>query len=373
MGYCRPYPPVPANALLAGCYHPDDCVGPGRLARTWVGSTMSDASTRRFLTATGESFGHEIVVLSDTEADTQAILAPGFGFPCIGFRVTLEDGIWNVVAEPPDAESFQTRVGRYGVPIMFPWPNRMRDGAFTFGGQSYRLPLSAQGQHAIHGLTRERAWTVEASGTDDSGAFCRASVVLGDAPDDPWPFPCRLTVEYRLHGRALRIVAEAQNLGAVPMPMGFGIHPWFEVPFGSGAARGQIELRVPAAGFWELDATTCTTGAVHPIADGFDAREWQPLGGRFIDDVLTDLQHADGWHTAEVRDPENGRSIAVRSDAVFREHVVFAPLHTDVVCLEPYTCATDAFNLDERGIDAGRIVLQPGERWRGIVEIEARP
>jgi aldose 1-epimerase len=328
--------------------------------------------TPRFRVSTGEHLGEQVIVLADDVAETQAILVPSFGFPCIAFRVGLDDGAWNVVAEPPDAEQFRTRVGRFGVPLMFPWPNRVRDGRFTFAGHEYTLPLPARGPHAIHGLTRDRPWTVGRTGVDDA-AFCRASIRIGASPNDPWPFPARLAVEYRLFDRSLDIHAEAENAGSTPMPMGFGIHPWFDVPFGSAAPRDAMELRAPAEGYWELDETLCTIGPVRAVTDGIDLRAWSPIAGRFIDDVYTDLTLEDGWFTAEVRDPANGRSIAVRSDAGFREHVVFAPLHSDVVCLEPYTCATDAFNLAERGIDSGRMVLEPGKTWRGAIQIIARP
>jgi aldose 1-epimerase len=334
---------------------------------------MSESAQHRFRVSTGEAVGQQIVILSDLEAETQAQLVPSFGFPCIAFRAFVDRCIWNVLAEPPDPESFTTRVGRYGLPIMFPWPNRIRDGRFAFAGREYQMPLRARGPHATHGLTRERAWTVEQTGTDEYGAFCRASVTIGESQDDIWPFPARLIVEYRLRGRTLSLRAAAENVGSDPMPMGFGIHPWFDVPFQSSSTRQQMEVRLPATAFWELDETLCTTGQIRPAAEGNDLLAWSAIEGRFIDDVYTGLTLTDGWCAAEVRDPANGRTIIVRSDGAFREHVVFAPLHSDVVCLEPYTCTTDALNLDAQGVNAGLIVLEPGQTWRGAIELEARP
>jgi len=278
-----------------------------------------------------------------------------------------------VLAEPPDEDSLLTRTSRYGIPIMYPWPNRMRDGAFTFGGQRHHFQKPPNAPHAIHGLVRGVPWTVEVRSVDSAGAFCRAGVEIGVANDDPWPFPTKLTVEYRLDDRELFVIAEAQNTGDQPMPMGFGIHPWFGMPLGPGGAKQTLEIRAPARKFWELDETLCTTGAIRPVSDGFDAQDWRAIGDRFIDDVYTDLPLEDGWFTAEIRDPASGRRVAVRSTETFREHVVFAPLHGQAVCLEPYTCATDAFNLNARGIDAGTLVLHPGRIWQGTCMIEAAP
>jgi aldose 1-epimerase len=49
--------------------------------------------------------------------------------------------------------------------------------------------------------------------------------------------------------------------------------------------------------------------------------------------------------------------------------VVYTPAHRQAFCVEPYTCATDAVNLQARGIDAGWLVLPPGEKWTAVVEM----
>lgn len=337
---------------------------------------MSGTPHERFKVGTGVRHRQETLTLTDHEAGAEAQVVPSLGLSCVAFRVATEGGVWSVLAEPPDDESALTRPGRFGIPIMYPWPNRMRDGRFSFGGRTYEMPASLNGPHgahAIHGVVRSRPWTVEAQGADELGAFCQASVEIGRHGDDAWPFRTRLTVEYRLYGRALFLIARASNTGDASMPMGFGIHPWFGMPLGPGGSKQTLELRAPARQFWELDDTLCTTGAVRPVADGFDAQDWRVIGDTFIDDVYTDLPLVDGWFTAEIRDPASGRRVAVRSDQTFREHVVFAPRHGQAVCLEPYTCASDAFNLNARGLDAGTIVLEPGGHWQGTCVIEAVP
>ena len=55
----------------------------------------------------------------------------------------------------------------------------------------------------------------------------------------------------------------------------------------------------------------------------------------------------------------------------FRELVVFTPPWTDAVCLEPYTCVTDAINLQEQGVDAGWRELGPGKTWETEIVIRA--
>ena len=59
--------------------------------------------------------------------------------------------------------------------------------------------------------------------------------------------------------------------------------------------------------------------------------------------------------------------MVMESDAQFRELVVYTPPGRDAICFEPYTCPTDAINLEARGIPAGVIVLAPDEIFAGTV------
>ena len=43
--------------------------------------------------------------------------------------------------------------------LLAPWPNRIRDGRYTFEGTAYQLPLTEPGKHnAIHGLSNWSRW-----------------------------------------------------------------------------------------------------------------------------------------------------------------------------------------------------------------------
>lgn len=70
-------------------------------------------------------------------------------------------------------------------------------------------------------------------------------------------------------------------------------------------------------------------------------------------------------------DEAAGLQIVQRCAPEFREFVVFTPPQRSCVCLEPYTCATDAIHLAARGIDAGWRVLSPGQRCHLWFELRA--
>ena len=44
--------------------------------------------------------------------------------------------------------------------VLIPWPNRIRDGRYSFGGRDLQLGLTDPGHgNASHGLARWAAWT----------------------------------------------------------------------------------------------------------------------------------------------------------------------------------------------------------------------
>ena len=73
-----------------------------------------------------------------------------------------------------------------------------------------------------------------------------------------------------------------------------------------------------------------------------------------------------------VRSPAAQAALEVWTSPDFRDLVVFTPPHRNAFCLEPYTCPTDAVHLQERGLDVGWRVLEPGQSWTGIVDLVLR-
>jgi aldose 1-epimerase len=56
--------------------------------------------------------------------------------------------------------------GAHGTPLI-PWPNRLRDGRYTFDGVDYQVALTEPATRtAIHGLLRWRAWSARAHTQD---------------------------------------------------------------------------------------------------------------------------------------------------------------------------------------------------------------
>ncbi len=343
--------------------------------------------------------------LTDTLRRAEAVLYPAYGNNCVEFRTTPDPegrDSYGKATEPVDlflppknVTDLKDSPFHAGQPILFPFPNRVREGVYTFEGATYRMDqLLATGWdkgagQAIHGLVADKSWTVESATADEEAAVVTAFLQLDADPEifAQYPFPCRLTVLYRLQEGVLEMETWVTNTGTKTLPMGFGIHPWFPTALRPGAKlpaalsditpeeRAAAEVRVPTAAVWELEKLM-PTGEVIPAsqdAERFDLRHYRPLNRRTYDHVFTQVEYrADGWSEGGLRDPATGLEMYLAADGAFREWVLYAPEHAPVIALEPYTCTTDAVNLAVRDVDAGLIALPAGETWTGVIHFGLR-
>ena len=88
--------------------------------------------------------------------------------------------------------------------------------------------------------------------------------------------------------------------------------------------------------------------------------------------MYTGVTAENGSVNCQLTDPAANLTVQQRCSSHFREIVAFTPPWATAVCLEPYTCVTDAINLQQKGIDAGLQILPPGETWEGRIEIEVQ-
>ena len=307
-----------------------------------------------------------------------AEIAPGLGNNCYAFRAAdagpgSEGANWlNLIDAPPDLVTLQEHPDIYGIPILFPFPNRIRSGAWQFEGRTYQFDKPPDSPTSIHGLLLNRPYQVESHMADENGAKLVCTLDSRDFADigRQYPFPFKISIAYALKDAVLSMGVSIQNAGNRNMPMGFGIHPYFRVGLSPGANAAAALIKVPAVAYWELDADSLPTGERRATAGALDLRDGKAFSGLSLDHVYADVQmEADGASRCVIENRETGHGMVMESDAVFRELVIYTPPGRDVICFEPYTCPTDAINLEARGVPAGVIVLAPGEMFSATVRI----
>jgi aldose 1-epimerase len=309
------------------------------------------------------------ITLRDSRTGSQARILPEMGFNCFEFQANVNGRMIDVLDAQPGFENGTGRPTGDGIPILFPFPNRIRAGKFQWDGKDYHIPTNLHG-NAIHGFVLDRPWRVSVA--DDQTAIGEFQLSV-DAPDRMgfWPADFLIEVRYTLLGPVLRADFRCVNADDKPLPWGLGTHPYFRAPLVPESAPKDVLVQVPAAEMWELSPDCLPTGKKLPVSGRTDLREGERLEGLKLDDVLTSLTPQGEQIETILMDAKGGVQVAQVYDSVFRECVVYTPPGRPSVCIEPYTCVTDAINLQPQGIDAGWRVLKPGDEFRTWIEIRA--
>lgn len=126
---------------------------------------------------------------------------------------------------------------RGGIPFLFPQSGPIDDP---------RYPGLKQ-----HGVARlSDKWSVDASSA--AGTF--AETLRVDQPLPEYPFPFEFTAVGEFNDEAsFRLLTIARNLGAEPMPISMGLHPYFRTP---AHERANIRFEFPGGEKAERDADT---------------------------------------------------------------------------------------------------------------------
>lgn len=319
-----------------------------------------------------------VYVLEKAGGGTRAEICPALGCNCFRWQATVQGKSLELLYTSPDF--FEgARPTRTGIPILFPFPNRIRDGRFSWEGKSYQLPLNdPSGKNAIHGFACRRPWRVVGQGANADAAWLTAEFHgAKDAPETAalWPADYRIQVTLRLTETQLRLEAVVDNPDQKPLPFGLGYHPYFHIPLVPGGPAEQCLAQVAAREYWEL-RDSLPSGERLPVDEPRDLRQPRRYSDLKLDDLLpADLGsvHVDEdalCQLGSVRQEPDQIELVVRASPSFHEIVLFTPPHRQAFCIEPYTCITDAINIGARRADAGVLVLEPGAKWRGIVELE---
>jgi aldose 1-epimerase len=309
----------------------------------------------------------ETVLLHDDNTGSTARILAGFGFNCYSFCPMLGGQPREVLWSVPNFESGQERPSHSGIPILFPFPGRISGTKFRFQGRDYPLEAGDGRGNAIHGFVLNRPWQViEQSADRVVGRFHAAEIdpsILGH-----WPADFRLTVAYELVRNALKCQIDVENPDDRPLPWGLGTHPYFRIPLGGEGRADDCRITVPASEYWELEGMLAS-GKRLPVSGPRDLRSGLPFPQAALDDIFSGLEYFGGHCTAGIQDASTGRRMTMAFDDTFRACVVYNPGHREAICIEPYTCISDAFRLEAAGIDAGARVLEPGQSFRLHIEI----
>ena len=278
-----------------------------------------------------------------------------------GLRTYRVDGTDVVAGYAPDE---MCRAGRGQ--LLMPWPNRIRDGRYRFGGADHQVALTEPALHnANHGLVRWATWQLHWHNDDWSALTVRTRL----HPQPGWDGILDLSANYVLDEPGLTVSVHAANVGGAPVPFGFGAHPYIAL---GATPLAEVELTIPASREVIVDEQLVPTGTA-PVQADTDFRTARALGATELDTAFTELARArPGGAWAVVVGGLATGAVTVWGDDSLDWVQVFTTKGRDTgvdgvrgIAVEPMSCPADAFNSGD-----GLVVLEAGQSWSAQWGIE---
>lgn len=283
-------------------------------------------------------------------------VAPNVGCSIAAFEANL-GGQWTAILRPTP-RPLPEKSSNFSSFTLAPYSNRIRGGRFYFGGRFYQLQANTPEGNAQHGDVRGRPWKI--AHKDQQSLVCNIST--RDFPDFNWPWPFEMTQNFRLLGSRLEQTLELTNTAQQAVPVGFGIHPYFERRL---LGSNDCTVQFLAKGYYATDESFIPTEGMSPIPPHLDFSSSRSLGERQLNGVF-------GGFSGRLRVewPGSGVAMQMLTDPLF-EHLVVFTAPDGTLALEPVTNATDGFNLMAQGIEGhGVVVLEPGQSLKGSIRLE---
>lgn len=270
-------------------------------------------------------------------------------------------------------DDIRPRMGLNGIPLLWPYANRLDEQAFYANGQKYSfdpgLGNTGRGAIPMHGfLTGATAWKVMEAKADAKSAWVTSKLEFFRIPQymKQFPFAHTLTMTYRLQDGALEVHTRIDSLSAEPMPVAIGFHPYFQV---TDSNREEWHLSVGARTHWKLDDRTIPTGETEPITSILPDPKNVAVKDVRLDDVFTDLERDDkGLATMSLKGKTQQLDVVLGPK--FKTILVYSPapnpnarLVRGAVAFEPMAGISNSMNLAQKGLYKELQTIEPGGSW----------
>ncbi|HEU0192167.1 MAG TPA: aldose 1-epimerase [Mycobacterium sp.] len=272
----------------------------------------------------------QMITLRDPSSPLTATFVPDAGM--IGTSLS-DDGV-ELLGQRRGLHAYAHDGKTMGIPILYPWANRLADNRYSAGGQSVTLTPGTGGVRAdanglpIHGLLAGYpGWRLTTQSVNELSAeldFGADRALLAG-----FPFPHLLTVAITVIDRRLRVQTTVTATTGLAVPLCFGFHPYLQLP---DVSRAEWQIDTPAMRHLALDGRGIPTGEASPWPATSEA-----LGDRVFDDGYDEVKPGAVFAVSG-----GGRRIEVHFDAGYPAAQIFAPAGEELICFEPMTAQTDA-------------------------------
>ncbi|HEY7830017.1 MAG TPA: aldose 1-epimerase [Solirubrobacteraceae bacterium] len=293
----------------------------------------------------------ETVELHDEGASLQATFVPAAGMLCCSLRHEGEE----LLAQNAGVAAYAERGKTMGIPLLYPWANRLADFDYSVDGRTVVVPrdgtrvaLDDNGL-PIHGVIGGRlGWELTKTPGPDAQSLAARLSWSENKPQlfEVFPFRHELLYEASLADGRLEIQVTVQACGDDVVPVAFGFHPYLSLP---GVPREQWLVQLPPMRHLALDAHQIPVSPEQTLPDEHFELAEQQFDDGF--DVVTD--------PARFEVGDGTRRLVLEFMEGYPCAQVFAPRPGEFICFEPMTAPANALRSG-----AGLRVLSPGEEHR---------
>jgi aldose 1-epimerase len=294
--------------------------------------------------------------IASAGGETEADFVPAANMVCCSLR---HRGIERL-AQRRGLETYAEAGKTMGIPLLYPWANRLERFGYEAAGKAVRLPTDdpriprdAAGL-PIHGVVPHLLRWEVLDGSDSSRLDAR---LAWSAPDllELFPFRHEVRLSVRVGEGSLSVETSVRATGGEPVPIAFGYHPYLLVP---QASRDAWEIELAASRRLGLDDRGIPTGRREPVG----VRRTR-LGQTSWDDAFDGLPvparfgvSAGGVGAAS--------AVTVEFETGYGFAQVFAPAEQEFICFEPMTAAANALNSGD-----GLQVVPPGAEYAAAFSV----
>jgi aldose 1-epimerase len=327
------------------------------------------------------------VQLCDVQAGLEATFVPGANMLCCSLRHHGEE----LLAQNGGVDAYAERGKTMGVPLLYPWANRLAAFDYAVAGRAVAVPhdaarvtLDGNGL-PIHGVVGGRlAWRLDGALAQGVGRESANDIEAGRGQAAPgqadlltarlswsdaepelfevFPFRHDLTYSARLAAGRLEIELTVDACGTDAVPVAFGFHPYLCLP---GAPREGWQIELPSMRALRLDS------AQIPVTSGeaLSARRFA-LGESVFDDGYEAVAEPARFLASAAGATAGARRISLEFLRGYPCAQVYSPTGAQFICFEPMTAPANALRSGN-----GLRLLAPGEHFSAAfaVSVEDLP
>lgn len=221
---------------------------------------------------------------------------------------------------------------------MIPYPFRIKTGEFTYWGIKRIVPPTHPNFDCpIHGDGWVSQWTI----THQDATSVTLSLAHDKEKDKGYPFSYDASITYKLNGKKLEVEMSLTNRALMPMPCGFGVHPFFN-------KTPDVTLQFNTKNVWYNENDPIDRPYKTPA-------EWSFAEGKKLNTNVFDTCFGGFDGVAKISWPKEKVEVAIECSEIFSHLALYAPRRKSFFCLEPATMTCDAFNIASRGVIGGGI------------------